>query len=502
MGVSAEAIGGNPFVQDMIAQARLNAEHKTSLLRMPWSDEPIAIHREGYYPFVTEEGDFDALLLRIIPTNGHEGFLGGEFRILANKHALNKEAKTALIISDTIPLFLKGMSDPRVQRDLANARRLVASYDDPAFLVQTRASDIHDGENRFTRAGQMDIREERWYAKILRVMHEYPGMTEWGARKVLVALGERPFFADFGLGAAAVLSYYFQNNGPERIITRVLDAGGMNNEEITHAASYLDPFIGDKGVGDQTYDLSHAEKANLKQKVEETVAENYRLICNPDGKKFHVRRLAQYTIMRKGVELQVQLILAMEDGAQGFQTFRIIEHGDRENAYYRFESACINGVQGGDTHCDCRAQIEEALGRVTDGFPIFIFNMLDQDGRNHGEGPKGGTLMLQRMLAKRLGIEIGNGIAAELYYKDTGRQVDARTYGDTQAVLQYLGIDYIPKLVTDNEAKISAIAQIARIGDIISAARYSDKRITNEARRTGEDKAAGHAGTKYRHFMQ
>ncbi len=474
----ARALYEDPIIQSLIAVTRNAAQLEYSTTKMPWG-EPGAIRKEGRYPLHTAEGQFDATLLRILP-EGKE-FLGGEFRIVANRYE-NDHSPNPLVIYDAIPLFLKELSDQAVQERLAGARREVAARNGPAFLVQTRASDNHDGEYRDRLDGQLDLQEEMWYAKLLGIMEFFPGMKPQQASQLLEELGIQPHMADYGLGTASVLSYFYHGAVPANIETKVIEPFDFIQPfPIVSVPPYSTDHIMEEHEADLRNIIARANPMEVQR-------------VDSDGKVYSFRTLAQYPIMQEGVKFNVQLILEQQEGKSGFRTYRILQYGDRHDAYVRIDSICVNGVQAGDIHCDCRLQSEVEKARAKAGTPMMLINIRDDEGRGHGEGLKGGTLFLQRLIRQTKSISLGNGVAAQLFYYDTGEEVDIREYHSTQALLKYLDIDYIAHFVTNNMRKIESVRQVCEIGEVVSADAGCD---SDEAKLLKNDKQNGQTGVPY-----
>jgi hypothetical protein len=172
----------------IISEARNNAEHVYGSMFVHGEERPF--RREGYYPTIDRNGNvFEYSLFRVTsyehnqPTN-----LGGEYRILYNGKPIEFNAAPK-IIDVRVPVFLLEYSLPKVQSTLEQARNELAASNAPGFLIQSRASDINDGEVRDSLEGQKDIFEERWYGLCFNIMNEYPNMTFSQAQELLYQLG-------------------------------------------------------------------------------------------------------------------------------------------------------------------------------------------------------------------------------------------------------------------------------------------------------------------------
>lgn len=496
---AAEKLYTDTQVQSFIKASRNEAQQYEVHSCMPW-DEPADIRREGKYPLVSHEGSYEATLWRTLPVFKEDqsySFRGGEFRILANS-ALTKEvsmtekSEKCILIVDSTPIFLRELSDSGVQRDLSVAREKIADSDYPAALIQTRASDIHDGEYRNRVDGQLDLQEEIWYAKVLNIMKLYPGMNFLQASQILVGLGEKKFIADYGLGVMTVIDRYYDGQIPSQL-----------EVDVIQGTQYIAAFSVDHEPSYQTEALISEQGQKIKEHLQAQMDAREQTVHVKD-KTYHVSTLATYPLMQDGVEFQVSLVKVKSEDSISFQTFRILQYGNIHDAFVRVDSICVNGVQAGDTHCDCRQQTEVEKKRAQVGMPILLINVRDDEGRFHGEGMKGGTLAVERavneyittsLLKDDIGL-IGNGIAAQLFYHETGNEVDARSFDTTQALLQYMNIQEISHLVTDNKMKIEAISQVCRIGEVVTAEVVEG--LTEEARQTIKNKREGHIpGAQY-----
>lgn len=484
--LSQNNLGSHPVVEQYIQNAQLMSEKKIYHLPMPWSEIPVEVYREGWYPLETHEGNFDATLLRITQNGSDVPFRGGEYRIIANKRRTLSQKMDPehppLVFIDTTPIFAKEMSFPEYQQWMAAARKRVAEYAGQAMIIQTRASDIHDGPIRFSEVGQQDIREEQWYARAFTIMKAYPGATIHDAFQALAHAGDRPFMADYGLPFTAVSVYFYPGVDINDIHQQVIDHRGFKSARGAGTESMFRPFTGENG----RENLAAANPEDIRR-IAGTATANRPEHIMVGNDEYDVETLASYPIIRNGLEYDVKLIKSSKKGQTGFRTFRVISRGGPAHAHVRIDSICTNGVQGGDTHCDCRAQIENEMDRGrTD--PILTISIRDDEGRNHGEGRKGATLYLQRKLKRNMDLEMGNARAAQLFYDAIGEPVDAREYGDTKAVLKYLCLTHISKLVTNNQAKIDAIREVAQIDEIVTA---ETDNMSPEAALTIREKAAG-----------
>ncbi len=502
-----EKLLADPTIQRFIAIARNAAQIQYSQGTGDLLDVQVRIRREGMYPLHSPEGKFLALLIRSIFSDKTRG---GEWRMLLNEHcyrtADDGEIKPhdgivfGKVILDAIPIFLKELSDGSAQQILSKAREEIANAAFPAALLQIKASDYHDGEYRIRFDGQLDIHEEIWFAKILQVMKLYPGIDMWSAARILVRCGEKPFFRDYGLGIQTLLDQMGKKQSFDNLAVEVIDGTDLilPFQPVSGEASYANTDI-EKLLQDQE------TMQNIHDLINGTVDPKTKEIPLPQG-KYTVATLAVYPVMQDGVEYQAKLLSVLKEGDICPKTFRVLTFGNQIIAIYRIDSICTNGVQGGDFHCDCRQQTEVEKLRALLGIAMCLINIRDDEGRGHGEGKKGSTLYLQRLinafflLLQSMGMredwmeDIGNGVAAQLFYHDSGDKPDAREYGSTNAVLVYLGVERIPVLATNNQAKVGAFSQVCTIGDTTSA---EVPGVSREASRTRHDKSNGALGVQY-----
>lgn len=476
-------------IRKVIDKSLTDAEPIYHTSTMPWGED-AGIRREGKYPLVTPEGKFEATLWRTIPKNDGEKIRGGEFRVLANRH-LSREysflQENLNLIVDTIPSFLKELSDPHVQEMLSEARTRIFNSEMPAAMISNRASDVHDGEYRMTSSGQQDIQEEIWYAKVLTVMKANPGIKYADAMRMLINAGEKPYLADYALGFATLVQEFFYGHVPKNLDMEVLPIGDLiesfKDEGQKHVAvDQIIKFAGELPSG----------RVELPFGI------------------FEGEVLADYPIIQGGIEYRARLISMQKEGASSFQTFRVLEYGDQANAYVRIDSICINGLQAGDDHCDCRRQSEIEKERAAFEIPMMLINIRDDEGKFHGEGKKGGTLAVQRAINEYLLNEalsegrteadaklIGNPIASQLFYYETGEECDARSFDIVTALIAFLNLKDIPHFVTNNQEKIAAVKRVSKIHDVVTAEVFD--KISAVARATKMEKAKGLAGVEYKY---
>lgn len=161
----------------------------------------------------------------------------------------------------------------------------------------------------------------------------------------------------------------------------------------------------------------------------------------------------------------------------------------------RIDSSCVDGVHSLDCHCDCKAQLEEALYEegLDKGKNVVIIQMTDHEGKAWGSVLKGtGT---HRPVREHNALYPQDPIhhvdVAAVFYHALGVPPDNRRYGAAQAVTEFLGIEYVEALFMDNRDKVAALEGIGlRFGEIRPL--YPDESaLTGEANRVNGAKKEG-----------
>jgi 3,4-dihydroxy 2-butanone 4-phosphate synthase/GTP cyclohydrolase II len=112
----------------------------------------------------------------------------------------------------------------------------------------------------------------------------------------------------------------------------------------------------------------------------------------------------------------------------------------------RVQSSCLTGTALGASICDCRAQVEQALAQIAqEGRGLFVY--LDEEARGHGLREKVNGM-----------VEMNQGASTVTAYTDRGLPADRRTYGDVRPILAALGTTKVLRVVTNNPAKLEALA--------------------------------------------
>jgi GTP cyclohydrolase II len=127
----------------------------------------------------------------------------------------------------------------------------------------------------------------------------------------------------------------------------------------------------------------------------------------------------------------------------------------------RIHSQCLTGDVFGSLRCDCRLQLELALGKIAaEGAGILLYEQ--QEGRGIG------------MMAKLKAYELqDHGMDTVEANVELGFAADCRAYELPAAVLKLLGVSAV-RLITNNPDKVSAlesggIAVVERISAEVEA---------------------------------
>ena len=123
----------------------------------------------------------------------------------------------------------------------------------------------------------------------------------------------------------------------------------------------------------------------------------------------------------------------------------------------RIHSQCLTGDVFGSLRCDCRLQLEMALGRIAEeGAGILLYEQ--QEGRGIG--------LMAKLQAYELQDQGRDTVEANV---ELGFAADCRAYELPAAVLKMLGVEAV-RLMTNNPEKVAALeAGGIRVAERLSA---------------------------------
>jgi GTP cyclohydrolase II len=148
-----------------------------------------------------------------------------------------------------------------------------------------------------------------------------------------------------------------------------------------------------------------------------------------------------------------------------------------ENVLVRVHSECLTSEVFGSLKCDCREQLDAALGKIKEhGSGVLIY--LRQEGRGIGLGNKIKAYALQ-----------ANGADTVEANHQVGFESDLRTYGVAACMLDDLGVEGI-SLMTNNPRKVEGLAEagmhvVTRIPLQIPATQHTARYLATKRDRLG-----------------
>ena len=123
-----------------------------------------------------------------------------------------------------------------------------------------------------------------------------------------------------------------------------------------------------------------------------------------------------------------------------------------EPVLVRIQSECLTGEVFGSLRCDCRAQLDLALGAIQAGGGIIVY-LRGHEGRGIG--------LLNKLRAYALQDRGRNTVHAN---QELGLPVDARDYSAAGDILKDLGVKSL-RLLTNNPDKVKALRALGVVID-------------------------------------
>lgn len=153
-------------------------------------------------------------------------------------------------------------------------------------------------------------------------------------------------------------------------------------------------------------------------------------------------------------------VFRVEHRPEQFATVSAIYLGDLDdNAVVRVNGACITSESFGDTHCDCKWQLDEAFRMIAEAGNGLILYTPDE-GRGIGLFHKARTMQLQQK----------QGYTTAAAFRSLGFQQDERNYQIAKPILRWFGLKKI-RLISNNPDKIELMAEAGlEVSEVIPVA--------------------------------
>ena len=177
------------------------------------------------------------------------------------------------------------------------------------------------------------------------------------------------------------------------------------------------------------------------------------------------------------VMLEARAYQGCEEATQGMALIhRGVGGAASEIATVRVHSGCVTGDIFHSLRCDCRAQLEAALERITKTPNGVLIYLPYHEGRGIG--------LFKKIRAYALQDQGLDTVDANL---EQGAPIDARDYEFAAQILADLGFDKI-RLMTNNPAKVDALKEhgievVEQISLIISPSPHNKHYLETKRRR-------------------